>query len=530
MKSILVLIAGFFVLSLNAQNYLISFSGTGAVTAVDSVKVENLTTGSSVAMKGGDTLRLALITGVNSVEVNKFSELKIFPNPANSSATLIIYPKNEGDATISVYEMTGKQVAQIRSYLEPTRQDFIISGINTGIYLIYVKGNRYQFSGKLVSNGKSGGKISIRKVNTIIRAGDKKEMERNSKGIRATLDMVYYSGNRLKFTGISGVYSTVKTDVPEHDKTITFNFISCTDGDNNNYPVVEIGTQVWMAENLKTTRYSNGDLIGTTIPPTLSLNTENTPKYQWAYDGNESNAPVYGRLYTWYASTDSRNVCPAGWHAASDDEWKTLATYLGGESVAGGKLKETGAAHWNWTLLGSNTGATNETGFTALPGGFRLYYTPSGIASNFSGIGRLGMWRCTSPSSNDTYLTIYIDEIRLSWIYNDYKKNGASIRCLKGISPSVTTFVSNPAGPNSATVGGNVTSEGDSPVTERGVYWNALFPGGPVSKIVIGNGPGPFSILLSGLEYYRYYVVTAYAKSSSGTSYGDNILFEIREK
>jgi uncharacterized protein (TIGR02145 family) len=139
-----------------------------------------------------------------------------------------------------------------------------------------------------------------------------------------------------------------------------------TDVDGNVYTSVTIGTQVLMVENLKTTRYRNGDLIGTTTPATKDIHAEANPKYQWAYDGNESNVVTYGRLYTWDAVTDSRNLCPTGWHVPSDAEWTTL-TYLGGESAAGGKLKEAGTAHW----LAPNTGATNESGFTALPGGIR---------------------------------------------------------------------------------------------------------------------------------------------------------------
>ena len=109
------------------------------------------------------------------------------------------------------------------------------------------------------------------------------------------------------------------------------------------YTTVTIGTQVWMAENLKTTKYSNGDSIGTTSPATLDISIESAPKYQWAYDGNESNVTTHGRLYTWYTVTDSRNVCPIGWHLPTDAEWSTLTTYLGGEGVAANKkLSDTG--------------------------------------------------------------------------------------------------------------------------------------------------------------------------------------------
>jgi uncharacterized protein (TIGR02145 family) len=138
-----------------------------------------------------------------------------------------------------------------------------------------------------------------------------------------------------------------------------------TDIDNNVYKTVMIGKQIWMAENLKTSRYSNGDSIGTTHPDTLNYMTESTPKYQWIYAGNESNLVPYGRLYTWYTVTDSRKVCPTGWHVPSKEEWATLTKFLGGDSLAHGKLKETGIKHWDKP----NTGATNESGFTSIPGG-----------------------------------------------------------------------------------------------------------------------------------------------------------------
>ena len=140
------------------------------------------------------------------------------------------------------------------------------------------------------------------------------------------------------------------------------------DADNNAYNTVTIGSQVWLAQNLKTTRYSNGDLIGTTNPSTLDITYEVSPKYQWAAGNNESNVATYGRLYTWFVATDIRNVCPSGWHVPSDTEWQTLKTYLGGSLVAGGKVKETGTLHWQTP----NTGATNETGFTAVPAGYRF--------------------------------------------------------------------------------------------------------------------------------------------------------------
>jgi uncharacterized protein (TIGR02145 family) len=194
-----------------------------------------------------------------------------------------------------------------------------------------------------------------------------------------------------------------------------------TDIDGNIYNTVNIGTQVWMSENLKTTKYRNGELIGTTTPATKDIFGESTPKYQWAYGGNESNVATYGRLYTWYAVTDSRNVCPTGWHLSSEAEWLTVVDYLGGEDVAGDKMKEAGTTHWK----SPNVGATNESGFSALPGGYR------GYDNEFGDIGNFGIWWSSTEADNDAWC--YQIGYDYSGIYfcNATKKVGFSVRCLR---------------------------------------------------------------------------------------------------
>ena len=99
-------------------------------------------------------------------------------------------------------------------------------------------------------------------------------------------------------------------DKPESSKTANFNFVECKDADGNNYAVVAIGNQIWMAENLNTTKYRNGNIIGTTNPANLDIYLEESPKYQWAYNGEETNAAIYGRLYTLDAATDQQQYCP----------------------------------------------------------------------------------------------------------------------------------------------------------------------------------------------------------------------------
>lgn len=145
----------------------------------------------------------------------------------------------------------------------------------------------------------------------------------------------------------------------------TASFGTMTDQDGNVYRTVTIGSQTWTVENLKATHYRNGNPIDN-VTGDAAWAALTTGAYCW-YDNDIANKPVYGALYNWYAAGDERHLAPAGWHVATDAEWTTLVTYLGGYTVAGGKLKEMGLAHW----ISPNTGATNSVGFTSLPSGYR---------------------------------------------------------------------------------------------------------------------------------------------------------------
>jgi uncharacterized protein (TIGR02145 family) len=193
------------------------------------------------------------------------------------------------------------------------------------------------------------------------------------------------------------------------------------DIDGNIYKTVKIGSQYWLAENLRTTKFRNGDSIRTISPATLDITIESSPIYQCAYDGKESNAEIYGRLYTWYAVTDSRNICPTGLHVPSEEEWTTLALYLGGVSVAGGKLKETGTSHWK----NPNTGATNESGFGARSGGYR-----SGTGKFFDIGGSGNWWSSTEVTGTNAWCYTIYNYIGSIYKHNGKKTNELSVRCI----------------------------------------------------------------------------------------------------
>jgi len=204
------------------------------------------------------------------------------------------------------------------------------------------------------------------------------------------------------------------------------------DVDGNVYTTVTIGTQVWMKENLKVSKYRNGDPIPTNLTD-LAWSSATTGAFA-IYDNSDANNTTYGKLYNWYAVADTRNLCPVGWHVPSDTEWKTLEISLGMSATdadltggrgsfqnVGGKLKSTSSL-WN----APNTGATNESGFSGLPGGFRSVDGAYGtIGDNGNG------WSSTESSTADAWIRYLYYNLGNSSRYNYNKQVGFSVRCLR---------------------------------------------------------------------------------------------------
>lgn len=223
MKRLFFGFAIFMTLQVNAQNYLISFEGKGESETVSTVKVENLIAGTSLTLNGSDILSLTFTSGIDPIW-DKQPRLKIYPNPMVDNSTLEFFPPVAGDATITICDITGKPIAQDHSYLENFRQNFKLTGLKNGFYLINVVGHGYRFSGKLVSNGESNGTIRIEKVINNTKAADEKQVKIDIKGVQAAIDMGFSLGEMLRFTGSSGDYSAVVMDIPTSNKIITFNF------------------------------------------------------------------------------------------------------------------------------------------------------------------------------------------------------------------------------------------------------------------------------------------------------------------
>ena len=316
-----------------------------------------------------------------------------------------------------------------------------------------------------------------------------------------------------------------------------------TDIDGNTYNTVQIGNQCWMKENLRTTRYANGTSV------TLGSDTSTTTAYCYYPDNDSSNVSIHGYLYNWKAvmgsssssSTNSLNgvqgICPYGWLVPSSVGWTELISYVRSQpqyqcdnssyAIAKALASTTG---WNsYTLtcaVGNNPSTNNATGFSALPAG--IYH---------DGYDHGGYWACfwsatENNGNNAYYYGLYNYSIGVDYYATTQKDYGFSVRCIKnedgntGVEPTVITTSVTSIMSNSATCGGNVTSDGSSTVTARGVCWSTTQnPTIADDHTINGNGMGSFTSSITGLTPETTYYVRAYATNSVGTAYGSQVSF-----
>jgi len=214
--------------------------------------------------------------------------------------------------------------------------------------------------------------------------------------------------------------------------TVTSHSGEVKDQDGHTYKTVKIGSQEWMSRNLDVSTFRNGDPIpeAKTDEEWLSLGNAGNPAWCY-YQNHAGNADECGKLYNWHAVNDTRGLCPAGWHVPADEEWTELIEFLGGRADAGGKLKA--KKHW----IGPNAGATNETGFAALPGNFRYpIVLPEGLRRNKGSFwrykNRRGFWWSSTEEAENTAWGYYLLFGTPSAGRGYYvKQSGFSVRCVK---------------------------------------------------------------------------------------------------
>jgi uncharacterized protein (TIGR02145 family) len=566
-KISIVLLLGLGIIGIQAQDYKISFSGSVKSTNVDIVNVLNLTQGTELTLNKSETLHLVGTNTSVETQLSGENNLLIYPNPSGETSNIKFYNSKAGQVIIEISDITGKIIIRRSQQLAEGSHTFRISGMSNGIYLVNIYCSDRRLSGKLLSNFGNSRNTSIEYLGSDLA----KKPKYNLKSTQNLVQMQYNDGEWILVKGISGNYSSVLTFIPTQDSTINFEFIECTDADSNHYATVTIGTQTWMAENLRTTRYADGTAIQLlTAVDSVFHDSQDNPHYLpsgwdticgitccsdiystckaygWPLD-DISYANPYGALYSWRAAMNGatssssipsgiQGVCPTGWHLPSHEEWIILKNFLGGEDFAGGKLKETGSDQW-WS---PNEGATNESGFTALPSGR--------AGESFLG-GECFWWSSTDdaeysnvPTALKGYIIAYSTGLYLE--ERGFVTEGLSVRCVKDFDmmappPVVITEPATNISANSAIFNGTVNANGVSTIVtfEYQVYIRfARYTGWVWHEVTASQSPVTGTSLLKvsadfpGLPKYalsKQINFRVKAANSCGTYYGEILKFAL---
>ncbi len=409
---------------------------------LDSISISNLTQGGDTTLYGTDTvLVLDHGIGINDMVSNHCCQLILYPaypNPLTHTSTVRLWLPQDEPVALRLFDLPGRKLATFNGLLGAGEHIFTFTPGGENIYMLIAEAPDQRVMQKLINlrPGEGSCHISYSGYHPVT-AGIRKEKS----------SFPWVPGDDLSFFGFTSYGVESIDDNPTQSATYTFNFqaigLPCigiptvTDYNGNIYNTIQLGTQCWMRENLKARNYRNGISIpNVTIKGTwFGLITG---ARCWYDNDSAAYAKTYGALYNWYAVNDSSGLCPIGWHVPYDTEWQTLEMHLGMVQAQagsiewrgideGGKMKGTGLAYWN----SPNTGATNSSGFTALPGGYRGYI--NGYFSSATGEGDFGCWWSSSAHSTSPYAWYREMSYEKSGVYRHitYQKSGFSVRCLK---------------------------------------------------------------------------------------------------
>jgi len=374
-------------------------------------------------------------TDINDNHSENFYDFRLFqnyPNPFNPSTNIRYELTQPSNVSIKIYNVLGQKIKTLFEGFQSSGFGQIVwnatdehnQGVPAGVYIYSMKAGNFRINKKMLLIDGQQGQINVSPLQTASTGTEIQHQTvfKNHMSDQYTLqvtgeDIASYEQEDLEITGNMTVDVIVTRTV--------------TDIDGNVYQSVKIGTQWWMAENLKVTHYRNSVAI-----PNVTCDSEWNTLFTGAYcvhDNNESNADTYGYLYNWYAVVDSSNIAPKGWHVPSDEEWKELEMYLGmSQSEAddrgwrgtdeGSKLK---------SIIGWYSGGngTNESGFSALPSGYRDY------GGNFDDVGNnayfwFSSWSFTSPTHCALYRHLHYDHSEI-YRYSSHRHLGFSVRLVR---------------------------------------------------------------------------------------------------
>ncbi len=408
------------------QSINLTFSGTGVVSQIDSIKATNLNTGKSLTLPGNATLMLTGNTGIPTIREQPEQGI-VFPNPFSGKATISATFKKPQTVCVEIQNLIGQVLLQKIAFVQSGKNEFYITVQCAGIYIISLTSEVGSSSQKVICSGTNESVTSIQYLGSASDNDHSNSLQTPLKSSLTAYSLGFTPGDIFLFRCMSGDFVTIKTDVPSTTMNYEIEFSGCSDNDGKNYAIVTIGEQTWMADNLAYLPKVN-----------LPANGSNSSGFYYVYNYQGSdivaartteNFSKYGVLYNWTAALDA---CPTGWHLPSDHEWNALVDYLG--TSAGEKLKSDSG----WAI---NSTLNNSSGFTATAGGYRsneTYFTCKDLG--------LGAYYWTSSFSQGNYAHAKMilnpsDEVSLNYIFNS--NNGLSVRCLKDGKSTNTIPVAN---------------------------------------------------------------------------------------
>jgi uncharacterized protein (TIGR02145 family) len=439
--------------TLHAQQSAVwTFTATyqAAPVVLDSIRISNLTQGLDTVLYAPDTvLVLDGSTGLNAALATDPAQLQVLPggaNPFGERTALLVALANGGEVRLGVTDVLGRTMADERLVLPAGVHRFELLPGPGGTHLVTVEQNGERAVWRVVHDGSgSRARAAIRHMG--LEEGGVRPRNARSTFIWMQGDQLRYIGHATLPNGYGG--SDLIVDAPGPVELVTFqlrNGLPCptapevVDVQGNSYRTVQIGTQCWMAENLRATQYDDGTPI-THITGITAWQNASTEAYCWP--GND---PVlgatYGALYNWYvtdpASNGGRSVCPAGWHVPTDQEWIDLRLYMvaNGHNYDGSpvvnKIGKAMAADTLWAAstvigaVGNDLSLNNSSGFTTLPAGTR---NPNGI---FAGQLQFGnFWSATEAGTGYAwYQAVRHSQINL-FRDDGSKIHGFSLRCIQ---------------------------------------------------------------------------------------------------
>ncbi|MEJ5303697.1 MAG: FISUMP domain-containing protein [Bacteroidales bacterium] len=434
-KKITIIMLTMFALASHAQYYLLTFSGAGAATTIDSIRILNLAQNTTVKLTGTDTLLLAGVVGQEEFIAETFG-LHVWPTPSDGYCRVRFQSPISGKARIELFNAAGKSILQEAYNVSSGENSFDLSSLPFGLNILSIQLNGKRLSAKIPVTNKNLGAADLSAT------GNRPILKKS----KAIVVMQYNDNEVLLFKAYSGNYARFQPWIINASQTIYFDFIQCTDLMGNNYPVVRIGSQVWMADNLRTTYFTDGTPIPLVEDNTTWANLT-TPAMCW-YNNNPAQNGYMGGYYNFYA-VENDNICPNGWHVPTKAEFEQMLVFLqqygynynglidpDNDPTTNDYTAKSLSSRSLWAIS-TEAGAPgntdypnyrNRTGFESFPYGARSYYT----GGTFLGVkSYANYWSKTAHNADNSYRLQLMYNNPSSGVLTISKNMGFNVRCVK---------------------------------------------------------------------------------------------------